>query len=59
MIWFPWEAIQFKVGYDFFAFFNTYASPTPIDFNYGTIDPTWSPVNRLLHGVTFSIGVVF
>jgi hypothetical protein len=57
--WFPWEAIEIQVGYDVFAFFNTYASPQPIDFNYGAIDPNWSPVTRLLHGVRFGIGVVF
>jgi hypothetical protein len=57
--WFPWEAIEIQVGYDFFAFFNTYASPQPIDFNYGAIDPNWSPTTRLLHGVRFGIGVVF
>ncbi len=57
--WFPWEAIEFQVGYDFFAFFNTYASPYPIDFNVGNINPSWSPVSRLLQGVHFGIGIVF
>jgi hypothetical protein len=59
LMWFPWEAVQFKIGYDFFAFFNTYASPDPIDFNYGAINPTWSPVSRIYHGVTFSVSFVF
>lgn len=57
--YFPWEAIQFQIGWDFFDFFNTYASPQPIDFNFGTIDPRWTHANRLLHGVTFTIAVVF
>lgn len=57
--YFPWEAIQFQIGWDFFSFFNTYASPQPIDFNYGSIDPQWTHVNRLLHGVTFTVAVVF
>jgi hypothetical protein len=59
LVWYPWEAVQFKIGYDFFSFFNTYASPNPIDFNYGAINPTWSPVVRIYQGVTFSAGFVF
>jgi hypothetical protein len=57
--WFPWEAIEFQVGYDFFSFFNTFASPQPIDFNLGGINPTWTPTNRFLHGIKAGIGVVF
>ncbi len=57
--WYPWEAIEVQLGYDFFALFNTVASPNPIDFNYGTIDPQWQSVNRLLHGIKFGVGVVF
>jgi len=57
--WFPWEAVEFQIGYDFFAFFNTYASPYPIDFNLGAIDPTWSPVSRLLQGVKLGVAFVF
>jgi hypothetical protein len=57
--WFPWEAVEIQVGYDFFAFFNTYASPYPIDFNYGNINPNWSSVTRVFQGVKFGIGFVF
>jgi hypothetical protein len=57
--WFPWEAVEFQIGYDFFAFFNTYASPSPIDFNYGLINPVWKPVNRFYNGVKFGFGLVF
>jgi hypothetical protein len=57
--WYPWEAVQVKIGYDIFAFFNTVASPKPIDFNYGTIDPGYTSFSRLFHGLTFGIGVVF
>src|SRR5262249_10222700 len=42
LMWYPYEAIQFRVGYNFMALFNTMASPRPIDFNYGTLDPEWS-----------------
>lgn len=57
--WYPWEAVEFQFGYDVFALFNTYASPQPIDFNFGAINPQWQSVTRLLHGVHFGIGVVF
>lgn len=57
--WYPWEAVEVQVGYDVLALFNTYASPYPIDFNYGAIDPQWQSVSRLFHGVHFGIGFVF
>jgi hypothetical protein len=57
--WFPWEAVECQIGYDFFAFFNTYASPSPIDFDYGQLNPTWKPVNRVFQGIKFGIGFVF
>jgi hypothetical protein len=57
--WFPWEAVELQVGYDVFSFFNTYASPYPIDFNYGNLNPSWSPVTRLFQGVKFGIGLTF
>lgn len=58
--WYPWEAIQVQVGYDLFAFFNTVASPRPVDFNYGALDPAWDHgVFRFLHGLTLGVGFVF
>jgi hypothetical protein len=59
-IWYPWEAIQIRVGYSFMALFNTYASPRPIDFNFGTINPAWTGgINRLFHGIDAGIAFVF
>jgi hypothetical protein len=57
--WYPWEAIQVRVGYNFMALFNTMASPRPIDFNMGIIDPEYRGVSRLLHGFDIGIGFVF
>ena len=58
--WYPWEAVQFQIGYDAFAFFNTVASRYPIDFNFGSLDPRWEHgVTRFLHGITFGVGFVF
>jgi hypothetical protein len=58
--WFPWEAIQMSVGYDFISFFNTVASPRPVDFNFGVIDPEWNHGTlRWLHGLNFGIAFVW
>lgn len=58
--WFPWEAIQLSVGYDFISFFNTWASPQPIDFNYGAIDPEYrSGTLRYLHGLRWGVALVW
>jgi hypothetical protein len=57
--WYPWEAIQVRIGYNFMAIFNTLASPEPIDFNMGTIAPNYRGVYRYLHGFDFGIGFVF
>jgi hypothetical protein len=59
-VWYPWEAIQIRLGYSFMALFNTYASPRPIDFNFGTINPAYSGgINRLIHGLDIGIAFVF
>jgi hypothetical protein len=57
--WYPWEAIQVRIGYNFMALFNTLASPEPIDFNMGIIDPEFRGVSRYLHGFDVGIGFVF
>jgi hypothetical protein len=57
-VWYPWEAIQVRVGYSFMALFNTYASPRPVDFNFGTINPGYTAgINRLFQG--FDVGICF
>jgi hypothetical protein len=58
--WYPWEAIQVQVGYNAMMFFNTVASPRPVDFDFGSLDPRWEHgVFRFFHGFTFGAGVVF
>jgi hypothetical protein len=59
MMWYPWEGIQVKVGWDFFCFFNTISSPRPIDFNYSALDPNWERTFRYFDGFTASIAFVF
>jgi len=58
--WYPWEGIQVHVGFDIMAFFNTVASPQPVDFNFGTLNPRWEDGQlRYLHGLKMGIGFVF
>jgi hypothetical protein len=59
-MWYPTQAVQVRVGYDVMAFFNTAASPEPIDFNFGAIDPTWTRgVTRFFDGFRAGIEIVF
>ena len=55
--WYPWEAVQVRLGYNFMALFNTMASERPIDFNMGVLSPVYNQTNRVLHG--FDIGICF
>jgi hypothetical protein len=57
--WYPWEAVQIRMGYNVFALFNTMASERPIDFNMGIISPEYNQTHRLLHGFDVGIGFVF
>jgi hypothetical protein len=57
--WYPWEAVQVRVGYNFLALFNTLASERPIDFNMGTVNPAFDSVNRIFHGLDIGVGFVF
>jgi hypothetical protein len=58
--WFPIEGVQIRVGYDFAAFFNTVASPNPVSFNYGGLDPPFERGHtRFLDGFTAGIGFIF
>jgi hypothetical protein len=59
IMWYPWEGIQMKFGFDIFAFFNTIGSPRPIDFNYSALDPNFEHIFRWYNGVTASIAFVF
>lgn len=57
--WYPWEAVQIRIGYNFMGLFNTIASERPIDFDMGQISPVYNQTNRLLHGFDIGIGFVF
>lgn len=57
LMWYPTEFVQVYAGYSGWAFFNTRASPRPIDFNYATINPRYTSVNRFFDG--WNAGVAF
>jgi hypothetical protein len=60
LMWYPTQAIQVRLGWDFLAFFNTYASPVPIDFNFGSIDPRYETgIFRLFNGFRFGVSFAF
>jgi hypothetical protein len=57
--WYPIEGIQVQVGYDVMAYLNTVASPNPVSFNYGGLDPAWVKQSRLFDGLRAGIGITF
>jgi hypothetical protein len=59
LMWYPTEFVQIYGGYDLMAFFNTRASPRPIDFDYSNINPRWTRVNRVIDGWSAGIGFTF
>jgi hypothetical protein len=57
--WYPIEGVEVKIGYDFMVFYNTIASPNPVSFNYGGVDPAWVRgqlryLDGIHAGITFS-----
>jgi hypothetical protein len=59
VMWYPWEGIQMRFGWDFFCFFNTISSPRPIDFNYSALVPSYERTFRFFDGLQASIAFVF
>jgi hypothetical protein len=59
VMWYPLEGVQVKFGYDIFAFFNTIASPNPVDFNYSSINPGYESTIRIFNGFQASIALIF
>lgn len=58
--WFPYEAVQCRIGYNILAAFNTIAADQPIDFNVGAVSPNWQRGQiRILNGLHFGVGFLF
>jgi hypothetical protein len=60
LTWYPIEGVELRVGYELQNFFNTVSSPQPIDFNMGSITPTWEKgTYRLFDGFSAGISLTF
>ena len=59
MAWYPVEGIEFRVNYDVMMFFNTIASPNPVNFSWGGLDPTYSSTFRIFDGFNAGLALVF
>jgi hypothetical protein len=58
--WYPIEAVELRVGYNFWSFFNSLYMQQPVGWNAGAIDPSYKnlPV-RFFHGIDVGIGISF
>jgi hypothetical protein len=59
MQWYATEGIQLFVGYNVFAFLNTWAAPQPVDFDYGSLTPNYQHVSRVFDGLSAGIAIAF
>lgn len=59
LAWYLAEGIQLRLDYNGMVFFNTIASPRPISFNYGALDPGWEHVTRWIEGWTAGVSLTF
>jgi hypothetical protein len=57
--WYAAEGIQLRLDYDGMVFFNTVASPRPVSFNFGGLDPGWEHVTTLFQGFTAGLSFTF
>ena len=58
--WYVWEGITIDLGYDIQAYFNTLASPKPVDFNLSSVDPQFEHIAvRWFHGMRFGVTFSF
>ncbi len=60
VLWYPIEGVEIHVGYDFMSFFNTVATPSPVDFNFQSLNPGWrNGFTRYLDGFHAGIAFIF
>jgi len=57
--WYPIHGFVCRVGYEASAYFNTFSSPRPVDFNFGSITPAYERTMRVFDGFNFGFGVQF
>lgn len=60
LTWYPIEGVELRFGYELENLFNTVSSPRPIDFNMGSITPTYDKgTYRLFDGFSAGISLIF
>ncbi len=60
LVWYPLPSVQVRLGYNAMAFFNTFSSPRPIDFNYGSLTaPMYQSTFRLFDGLNLGLAILF
>lgn len=57
--WYPIEGVQLRLGFDAMGFWNTAASPSPVSFDFGGLDPGWVSKFRYLTGLHAGIAFIF
>lgn len=57
--WYPIEGVQLRVGYSGMAFFNTFGSPNPVNFNFGGLDVPTERLFRYFNGLNAGIAFIF
>jgi hypothetical protein len=60
IMWYPTQGVEFKLGWQALAIFNTVSAPRPIDFNMGAMTPGWErDTCRWMHGLHVGVSFVF
>lgn len=60
ILWYPIEGVEVHVGYDFMSFFNTVAAPSPVDFNFNSLNPGYrNGFTRFIDGFHAGIAFIF
>jgi hypothetical protein len=57
--WYPYPGIVCRFGYEVEAFWNTFSSPQPVDFNFGQIAPAYKSTFRFFEGFDLGMGFMF
>jgi hypothetical protein len=60
LMWYPYEGIQLKIGYNLMAFLNTASMKQAISFDYSALTPMYTQSNiRYFDGIEATIAISF
>ena len=57
LMWYPYQGVQVRAGYNLMAVFNTFASENPVGFDFPNPDPKYNRETRFFDGL--DIGIAF